>query len=146
MSQLEYEEKMFGSMYDANISESTMVELDKKKRDILAELEAAFKAAGLDVEIDTDSGKVGVEANFLFDTNSYELNTAGKQYIDTFVDVYTSVVLNGEHADYVAAIVVEGHTDTKGSYSYNQTLSQNRADAVAAQCIGRNPSMASMIA
>jgi len=28
------------------------------------------------------------------------------------------------------AVVVEGHTDSQGSDSYNQTLSQNRADSV----------------
>jgi outer membrane protein OmpA-like peptidoglycan-associated protein len=33
--------------------------------------------------------------------------------------------------------VVEGHTDSQGSESYNLTLSQNRADAVRAYLVSR---------
>ncbi len=146
MSNNEYDEKRYGNVYDSgNVNEDDLDDINQKKDDILEDLKTAFDNAGIPVEIDTESGKVALEANFLFDSDSYALSDSGKEYLNTFVDVYTSVVLEGEHSAYVAGVVIEGHTDTSGSYSYNQTLSQNRADAVAAQCISRNSSIASVI-
>jgi len=146
MSYDEYDEKRYGNVYDSgNVNEDDLDDINQKKDDILEDLKTAFDNAGIPVEIDTESGKVALEANFLFDSDSYALSDSGKEYLNTFVDVYTSVVLEGEHSAYVAGVVIEGHTDTSGTYSYNQTLSQNRADAVATQCISRNSSIASVI-
>ena len=141
MSQEEFDERKQTSMADPDQTE----DLSATKRNLLAELEAAFRAAGLEVSIDYDTGKVTLEANFLFATNSYELSQEGKEYLNSFTDVYTSVVLKEEYSAYVSNIIVEGHTDTSGSYSLNQTLSQNRANAVADLCISRNSRMANVI-
>ena len=141
MSQEEFDERKQTSMADPDQTE----DLSATKRNLLAELEAAFRAAGLEVAIDYDTGKVTLEANFLFATNSYELSQEGKEYLNSFTDVYTSVVLKDEYSSYVSNIIVEGHTDTSGSYSLNQTLSQNRANAVADLCIARNSRMANVI-
>ena len=36
-----------------------------------------------------------------------------------------------EYQDYLAEIIIDGYTDTSGSYSYNLSLSQQRSLAVA---------------
>ena len=43
-----------------------------------------------------------------------------------------------EYQDYVAEIIIEGHTDSDGSYESNLELSQNRALAVAKYCLQMN--------
>jgi chemotaxis protein MotB len=139
MSEKEFEENQYDGLANGDLSDSELEELAETKRDILAELEQAFKDEGIEATIDYDSGEVVLEESFLFATNSYELSAEGKKYLDSFMNVYTSVVLKEEYSSYIAQIVVEGHTDTSGSYSLNQTLSQNRADAVAQHCIAQNP-------
>ncbi len=39
------------------------------------------------------------------------------------------------------AVVIEGHTDGKGTDSYNQTLSERRANSVRASLASRRPAM-----
>ena len=88
---------------------------------------------------------MNLEASFLFATNSYELSADGQEYLNAFMDVYVSVVMKEEYSAYVSSIIVEGHTDTSGTYSYNMTLSQNRADTVANHCIAQYAQMAGII-
>ena len=143
MSEKEYEERKYGDVLGDGISvddvgDETLQEIETVKRNILEELKAALDAAGIDADIDTVSGKVSLEANFLFATDSAEVSADGKDYLNRFIDAYTSVVFGDTYGDYISNIVIEGHTDTSGSYNYNQKLSEKRANAVASHCIERN--------
>lgn len=51
------------------------------------------------------------------------------------------MVLSPEYLDYISEIIIEGHTDTSGSYDYNLELSQARAEAVASYCLGEDSSV-----
>lgn len=145
MSEEEYEERLASISESENLSDTQKEDLANAKRNILKELEEAFRAAGISATVDYNKGQIALEASFLFATNSYELSAEGKTYLDKFVDAYSSVVFKDDYSDYISRIVVEGHTDTKGSYSMNQKLSQNRADTVAQQCISRNSKMANIV-
>lgn len=59
----------------------------------------------------------------LFASNSFALAAEAKKMLDSFV-----LKVKGFKVD---SIVVEGHTDSQGSASLNQKLSQNRAASVA---------------
>lgn len=142
MSEEEYEERKLSAIENAEDLTTNQVEdLNNAKRNILEELVAAFRAAGIEVDVDYTTGKVSLASNFLFASGSYELSADGKAYLDAFMGVYTSVVMKEDYAGYISQIIVEGHTDTSGSYSYNLELSRNRAESVAQQCIAHTPAL-----
>ena len=68
----------------------------------------------------------------LFDTNSAELNSAGTSAMDSMF---------GALAEYkgITGIIVTGHTDSRGADEYNQALSEQRAQTVAAAIQARYP-------
>lgn len=150
MSEKEYNERLYGDVLgngtsSDDLGSDTLDEIESTKRNILEELKKAFDAAGIQAEIDLVSGKVALEANFLFSTSSAEVSQEGKDYINRFIDAYTSVVLGDSYAEYISSIIIEGHTDTSGSYMLNQKLSEDRANAVAALCISRSAALESVI-
>lgn len=150
MSDKEYEEIMYGDVLDdgvstEDLSDSQIEDIVATKNSILEDLNEAFQTAGIDASIDPASGKVTMEASFLFATNSAELSAEGAAYLNGFLDVYSAIILSDTYSGYISSIVIEGHTDTSGSYSHNQTLSEQRAASVAAHCIGRNSALASVI-
>jgi len=68
----------------------------------------------------------------LFDTDSAQLNSAGLAVMNS---------LFAALAEYkgITGLTVTGHTDSRGSEAYNQALSEQRAETVAAQISARYP-------
>lgn len=88
-----------------------------------AELRAELQGSGVSVTRIGDNITLNMPGNVTFATNSSDLSPA-------FFDVLTSVskVLN----EYDKTVVeVAGHTDSTGSDSYNQSLSERRSSSVA---------------
>jgi outer membrane protein OmpA-like peptidoglycan-associated protein len=65
-----------------------------------------------------------VVPDVLFATNSYALNKQAGDLLEAFIGTSKDLIVD--------SIVVEGHTDSTGSVSFNQKLSENRALSVAA--------------
>ncbi|MGR6981957.1 OmpA family protein [Testudinibacter sp. P27/CKL/0425] len=63
-----------------------------------------------------------LSGDFLFDFDSTALSAKGNAVLDG--------IISGLKAQKVNAVVVDGYTDRLGSESYNQALSQRRAEAV----------------
>ena len=103
--------------------------------DILGNLAAAFENAVVNVNIDQQSGVIRLDNEVLFDVDSYELSDAGKAYLDSFISVYASALLDGSFAEQINHIEIAGHTDTNDTWEHNQVLSENRAKAVYDYCI-----------
>jgi outer membrane protein OmpA-like peptidoglycan-associated protein len=90
--------------------------MDKQERE-LRQIE------GVDVtRVDEDELKVTVRNEVLFDYNSTALRSASRSALQEMADVFQ------DYPD--TTIVVEGHADSTGSASYNQGLSERRADSV----------------
>ena len=49
--------------------------------------------------------------------------------------VFAGVITRPDLSGDIEAVMFEGHTDSQGSYDYNLTLSQKRAEAVLRYCI-----------
>ncbi len=77
---------------------------------------------GAEVVQDGDELKVKFQSAILFDTDSYAIKTTAKDNIQGMANVLV------KYPD--TNLVVVGHTDNRGSDSYNQKLSEQRAYAV----------------
>ncbi len=102
---------------------------------IIQELSAALAAANLRATVDSSTGDIMLDSAVFFDTNSSAIKDSGQNLLSRFLPVYLGVLMQPEYADYVGEIIIEGHTDTAGSYMSNLKLSQNRALSVAEYCL-----------
>lgn len=110
-------------------------ELIGVRTDIIRALSEEFEDSEMQLKIDPQTGAIAFDASVLFDTGKYEIKDSGAQFLREFVPKYFRVVLNNNFSDYIAEIIIEGHTDTLGTYAFNLQLSQQRAFAVAEYCL-----------
>jgi chemotaxis protein MotB len=52
--------------------------------------------------------------------------------------MYLDILLQEGYEEYIAEIIIEGHTDQDGSYLYNLQLAQDRAYSVASYILGED--------
>lgn len=102
---------------------------------IVEELSSALSSSGVRTTVDPNTGDIILESTLLFAYNSYKLSDEGKAMLDVFLPAYLNVLLQPEYEEYLGEIIIEGHSDTSGSYIYNMELSQNRALAVVEYCL-----------
>lgn len=97
---------------------------------IIASLGEAMQSAGIRATVDQQTGSITLDASVLFDVAQSELKDSGKQVLDQFLPVYLSVLMDPQNSSNIAEIIIEGHTDTDGTYMNNLKLSQERALSV----------------
>ena len=102
---------------------------------IIEELRDELRGAGLDAVVDKNTGAIAFTGAVLFDSGKNELKQSGKALLNAFIPVYVRTLMSEENDDYVAEIIIEGHTDTDGTYLNNLALSQERALAVVSYCL-----------
>ena len=102
---------------------------------IIRDLASALTSADLKASVDKNTGDIMLESTVLFDYNSDAIKEEGRQLLNRFIPVYLSVLLSDDYAEYLGEIVIEGHTDTSGTYLYNLELSQERALSVVKFCL-----------
>lgn len=101
----------------------------------LARDQATDNAARLQAEVDalkakpTDRGLVLTLGDVLFETGSSTLSSGAGRNLDRLVQFLT------EHPERL--VQIDGFTDSVGTDSFNQDLSQHRADAVRYQLVSR---------
>jgi outer membrane protein OmpA-like peptidoglycan-associated protein len=97
--------------------------------------QATEQAARLQAEVDqlkatpTPRGLVLTLGDVLFDTGKAQLNPGSARKLDQLAQFLT------DHPE--RRVQIDGFTDSVGTDSYNQDLSQRRADAVKSSLIGR---------
>ena len=101
----------------------------------IQDLSNALTAANLKAAVDPNTGDIMLDSAVFFETGKAEIRQEGKELLDRFVPVYLNVLLQSKYTDYLGEIIIEGHTDSKGSYTANLKLSQDRALQVALYCL-----------
>lgn len=103
------------------------------RTDIIGALQSAFNNSNMSV--DTQTGSITFSSDVLFSYNSAALTTESRNTLKEVIPAYLDVLLQDRFREYIAEIIIEGHTDTDGSYISNMELSYQRAYSVAKFCI-----------
>ena len=100
------------------------------RTNIIRDLSSSLTAANLKAKVDAN-GSIVLDSAVFFETAKSDIKEEGKALLDRFSPVYLNVLLSEEYADFLGEIVIEGHTDSTGTYDGNLRLSQQRALQVA---------------
>ena len=103
------------------------------RTDIIGELQSKFNNSSMSV--DPQNGSITFSADVLFSVNSTSLNSASRETLQEVIPMYLGVLLQDNYMEYIAEIIIEGHTDTNGGYQHNMQLSSGRAQSVARFCM-----------
>lgn len=80
------------------------------------------------ITIDEKTGSISLPAEVLFDKDSYVLKNEAKASLRKILSEYFNAILKDPKIlSNIENIIIEGHTDSDGSYIYNLDLSQKRA-------------------
>ncbi len=104
------------------------------RTEIVAELTRALTASNLAATVDPTNGDIVLESAVFFESGKSEIRDDGKSLLNAFLPVYLGVLLQPKYRDYLGEIIVEGHTDSTGTYIKNLKLSQDRALNVVIYC------------
>jgi outer membrane protein OmpA-like peptidoglycan-associated protein len=139
LAQLRASAKADDARVAAGQTERDKIQLAARTREVdtatAARDQAKEKSASLQAEIDalkakpTERGLVLTLGDVLFDTGRAELKPGAARNLDQLAQFLTS------HPD--RRIQIDGFTDSVGSDSYNQELSQRRADTVKSALMAR---------
>nr|WP_318683696.1 OmpA family protein [uncultured Acetatifactor sp.] len=103
------------------------------RTNLIGELQNTFQNSSMTV--DAQTGSITFSSDVLFRYNSYTLTANSRDILRDIIPRYLEVLLQDQYREYIAEIIVEGHTDTDGGYWSNMELSYNRASAVARFCL-----------
>ncbi len=121
--------------YALDMQQQRLDDLVGVRTQIVRELTSALNAADLKASVDANTGDIMLESAVFFDVGKNNIKQGGREFLQRFIPVYLGVLLRDEYKDYLGEIIIEGHTDTEGTYLNNLKLSQERALSVATFCL-----------
>jgi chemotaxis protein MotB len=121
-----------------NIAVLRLDVLRRVKESIEAELQPTGMGSKASVLIG-DNGNIVLNESVLFETNSHGIKKDGRGLLDTLARAFANVLDDALVRDSIDVILVQGHTDERGSVPYNRELSAKRANAVLDYMFESNP-------
>lgn len=70
-----------------------------------------------------------------FETDRADIPPRGIDFLESFIPRLTDTIYLPEFRNDISSVVVEGHTDSRGSDAHNLALSQQRSMSVVSKCI-----------
>lgn len=118
-------------------SEATLAQTVSMKNNLMTDLSAALVQADIPVTINPKTGEIAIDSAILFGGDSAELTVEGKEFLNKFINIYSSVVGNSKYNSFVSKTVVEGHAAplANSTYASGLQLSQDRANNVKNYCV-----------
>jgi chemotaxis protein MotB len=113
--------------------------LDKLKRAIEAQLDAGPTS---DLVTIGDNGDIVINESLVFESNSYAIKPEGKPTLDALATALGNVLADPDTRANIDTILIQGHTDERGSASFNWDLSAKRATAVLDYLFSANKTLA----
>lgn len=104
--------------------------LDKLKRAIEAELSPSGDAGRPQVATIRDNGDIAINESLVFEFNSHSLKKEAKPVLNSLAKALGKLLDDPDVRENIDTIVIQGHTDERGSASFNWELSAKRATAV----------------
>ncbi|HET8935551.1 MAG TPA: OmpA family protein [Polyangiales bacterium] len=101
--------------------------LQKVKQSIDAQLRAKSGGSGARI---ADNGNIMIDDSLLFETDAYSIRSSGKAFLSALAKAFSNVLRDPDVRKNIDVILVQGHTDERGSIEYNRELSAKRANAV----------------
>lgn len=118
---------------ELEVTKNELQDIVGVRMDIIGALQSAFDNSSM--AVDAQTGSITFSSDVLFNYNSSVLTQQSEDTLKEIIPMYLGVLLKEEYRDYIAEIIIEGHTDTDGTYKSNMQLSYNRASAVAKFCM-----------
>jgi chemotaxis protein MotB len=125
----------------ANLQSIAVLRLDVLRR-VKASIEAELQSTGTATKptvLIGDNGNIVLNESVLFETNSHEIKQDGRALLDMLARAFANVLDDPLVRESIDVILVQGHTDERGSVSYNRELSARRANAVLDHMFESNP-------
>lgn len=114
---------------------------------VLNKLKAAIEAqlghaGGGEVATIGDNGDIAVNESLVFEYNSYAIKKDAKPVLDSLARALGNLLADDEVRASVDTILIQGHTDERGSATFNWDLSAKRATAVLDYLFQTNKALA----
>ena len=77
-----------------------------------------------------NNGDIAVNESLVFEYNSYAIKKQARPFLDSLAKALGNLLADTEVRENIDTIVIQGHTDERGSASFNWDLSAKRATAV----------------
>jgi chemotaxis protein MotB len=115
--------------------------LSKLEQAIEAELGASNDAGAPLVTIG-DNGNLVLNESLVFESNAYAIKSDAKPLLAGLARALGNLLADDEVRANIDAVVIQGHTDERGSAAFNWDLSAKRATAVLDSLFRMNPVLA----
>ncbi|ULO01002.1 OmpA domain-containing protein [Campylobacter sp. RM5004] len=112
----------------ANELSNFKLEYNKLKNNKTRLIQALQNKLSNDILINLNSGSISLNANILFDSAEFNIKDEAKAELKKTLSNYFDAILSSpEILANIDSIIIEGHTDSVGGFTYNLELSQKRA-------------------